>query len=80
MNLISTFSLLWYDQVAQTEAVKLVRPEQLLDVVHELDANEREQLTEACVRNATTYLLDLFVVGVPIDHDTPSPDEFRLLS
>lgn len=36
-------------QVAQKEAVHVVQPQQLLDVVHELNPQEREQLTEALV-------------------------------
>jgi len=36
-------------QVAQGEAVRLMEPQQLLDVVSELDQGERQQLTEALV-------------------------------
>eukprot|EP00927_Polykrikos_kofoidii_P029767 TRINITY_DN25676_c0_g1_i1.p1 TRINITY_DN25676_c0_g1~~TRINITY_DN25676_c0_g1_i1.p1 ORF type:complete len:481 (-),score=81.74 TRINITY_DN25676_c0_g1_i1:102-1544(-) len=36
-------------QVAQTEAVRLAQPSQLLDIVSELNEREREQLTEALV-------------------------------
>merc|ERR1719310_2467460 len=36
-------------QVAHTEVVKLAQPQQLLDVVSELDVGEREQLTETLV-------------------------------
>lgn len=36
-------------QAVQSEAIHVVQPQQLLDVVHELNPQEREQLTEALV-------------------------------